>query len=303
MADSLAEEGLGLPARGNRLTSADYKLIAVDLDGTLLDHDGRPHEADRRALLALGEAGYVVSILTGRLYAGTKATAEAIGVTGPVGCADGSHVVDHATGRTIMHHTIDAVRTGYFRDAFRGRETSVFGFGGDAIVLDARGEPFLPYMKTWSEDVRLVPDVLDHALFSGGDATAIVALGEEADLLAVRDQVHAACDAAGAARMQIATFALKRFGTFHGLLARSETATKGTALAWLAQHHGLGLDQTVCVGDWWNDVSMLEIAGCSFAMGQAPDDVKAKATRILEETSEHGGGIARVARELFGVSA
>ena len=280
-----------------------YKLIAVDLDGTLLAHDGTPHEADRRALLALGKAGFAVSILTGRLYTGARATADAIGVTGPVGCADGSHVVDHATGVTIMHHGIDAVRTGFFRDALRGRGTRVFGFGGDAIVLDASGEPFLPYMKTWSEDVRLVPDVLEHELFEGGEATAVVAIGDEAEVLAVRDQVHAACDASGEARLQIATFALQRFGELHALLARSEAATKGTALAWLAQHHGVALEETVCVGDWWNDVSMLQAAGCSFAMGQAPDEVKQAATRVLDETSEHGGGIARVARELFGVTA
>lgn len=284
--------------------ASSYRLLAVDLDGTLLDHDGTPHEADRRALLALGKAGFVVTILTGRLYAGTKKSAEAIGVVGPVGCADGSHVVDHRTGQTIMHHTIDAVRTGYFRDALSARACSVFGFGGDAIVLDARGEPFLPYMKTWSEDVAIVDDVLRHDLFESGGATAVVALGEEADILAVCDEVHAACDASRAARMQIATFALKRFGSsFHALLARSETATKGTALAWLARHHGIPMEQTVVVGDWWNDVSMLEAAGCSFAMGHAPDEVKAKATRILEETSERGGGIARIALELFGVTA
>ena len=284
--------------------ASQYRLLAVDLDGTLLDRDGKPHEADRRALLALGKAGFVVSILTGRLYTGTKASAEAIGVTGPVGCADGSHVVDHRTGKTIMHHTIDAVRTGYFRDALASRSCSVFVFGDDAIVLDARGEPFLPYMKTWSEDVAIVEDVLRHDLFESGGATAIVALGEEAEILAVCERVHAACDASGAARMQIATFSLTRFGTaFHALLARSETATKGTALEWLARHHGIPLEQTVVVGDWWNDVSMLEVAGCSFAMGHAPDEVKAKATRVLEETSAQGGGIARIVLELFGVRA
>lgn len=278
-------------------------MLAVDLDGTLLDRNGNPHEADLRALIALRKAGFVVSILTGRLYAGTKKAAQAIGIEGPVGCADGSHVVDHRTGRTLMHHTIDAVRTGYFRNAFEGRATSVFGFGDDQIVLDASGEAFLQYMRTWSEDVRIVESVVEDPLFTSGGATAVVALGSEADILAVSEEVHAACDRSGAARMQIATFSLSRFGAMHALLARAETATKGTALAWLAAHHGLQLEQTVCVGDWWNDVSMLEVAGCSFAMGHAPDEVKAKATRVLAQTSEHGGGIAAIARELFGVVA
>lgn len=299
MAHPYPEAGLRLS--GGRLSSLDYKLLAVDLDGTLLDHQGNPHEADLRALIALREAGFVVSILTGRLYAGTRRAAEAIGIQGPVGCADGSHVVDHRTGKTLMHHTLDAVRTGYFRHAFAARELSVFVFADDQIVVDGRGETFLPYMKTWSEDVRQVDSVLDDEQFVSGGATAVVAIGAEHDILGVVDHMHDACDRSGAARLQIATFSLSRFGAMHALIARAETATKGTALSWLAEHHGLSLEQTVCVGDWWNDVSMLEIAGCSFAMGHAPDEVKARASRVLDETSAEGGGIATIARELFGV--
>ena len=77
--------------------------------------------------------------------------------------------------------------------------------------------------------------------------------------------------------------------------------TKGSALAWIAQHHGLHIDETVCVGDWHNDVPMLSVAGRSFAMGHAPEDVKSAATDVLDETSEHGGGIARIVSDVFGV--
>lgn len=298
MAYPHAEEGLRLP--GGRLSSASFKLLAVDLDGTFLDHDGRPHEADRRALVLLREAGVHVSILTGRLYAGTRAAADAVGLRGPVGCADGSHVVEHDTGVTLMHHTIDAVRTAYFRDAFAGRDASVFVFADDAVVLDSRGEEFAPYIGTWSEDLRRCDDVLEHAWFESGGVTALVAIASRDDVEAVRASVHDACDASGAARMQIATFPLRK-GERYGLLARSEAATKGTALAWLAHHHRVPIEQTVVVGDWHNDVSMFEVAGRAYAMAQAPDDVKAKAHRVLEQSSATGGGIAHVAAEAFGL--
>ena len=70
-----------------------YKLCAVDLDGTLLDPNGAAHDKDLRALKALMSEGLHVTIVTGRLYSGTRPTAEALGIRGPVACVDGSHIV------------------------------------------------------------------------------------------------------------------------------------------------------------------------------------------------------------------
>src|SRR5262245_57824318 len=82
------------------------KLIAVDLDGTLLDHAGAPHERDVLALQAALDHGITVSIVTGRLYSGTRATAERLGLRGPVACADGSHLVRAGDHTTLVHHAI-----------------------------------------------------------------------------------------------------------------------------------------------------------------------------------------------------
>ncbi|MDP9002276.1 MAG: HAD family hydrolase, partial [Myxococcota bacterium] len=64
----------------------------------------------------------------------------------------------------------------------------------------------------------------------------------------------------------------------------------------------VALVDTVCVGDWINDVAMFELAGRSFAMGQAPDEVKAKATDVLSQTVESGGGVAQAVQQAFGIS-
>jgi hypothetical protein len=50
------------------------------------------------------------------------------------------------------------------------------------------------------------------------------------------------------------------------------------------------------VGDWLNDLPMFQVAGRSFAMGQAPDAVKSAATDVLDATATTGGGIAEAAR-------
>ncbi|HWL89184.1 MAG TPA: HAD hydrolase family protein, partial [Polyangiaceae bacterium] len=101
---------------------------------------------------------------------------------------------------------------------------------------------------------------------------------------------------------QVAMFPIRRILGSWGLIVRAIGGNKGSALEWIASHHGLSLEETVCIGDWLNDVPMFAKAGRSFAMGQAPDEVKNAASDVLEETSEEGGGIARVVEEIFGVS-
>ncbi|HEY1694901.1 MAG TPA: HAD hydrolase family protein [Polyangiaceae bacterium] len=276
------------------------KLLAVDLDGTLLDSSGRPHEGDVRALRAALAEGVRVSIVTGRLYSGTRPTAERVGLRGVLGCADGSHVVrahDHAT---LLHHGVSGDDARRMRAAFARQEVATFVFADDAIGHDALGAPFVDYVSTWSPDVRPATDVFRHELWdTAAGVTAVVAVGSEAQVRGVVGDLHEGMrDAVMAVAFPLRKGAhAGRWGT----IVRSARGTKGTALAWIARHEGIGIEDTVCVGDWVNDVPMFEVAGRSFAMGQAPPEVKAKATDVLDETAETGGGVARVVARAFGI--
>ena len=63
--------------------------------------------------------------------------------------------------------------------------------------------------------------------------------------------------------------------------------------------YGVAMAETVCVGDWLNDLPMLKAAGRSFAMGQAPAEVKSAATDVLTKTITTGGGIAEAIARAF----
>lgn len=272
--------------------------MAVDLDGTLLSPSGLPHPEDARALRALSKAGVHVSILTGRLYSGTRATVEALGLLGPVGCVDGSHVVDASTHTTLFHHGLRGEHAIALRNAMAESGSATFLFARDAVVHDAAGEPYLNYVSTWSTDLRKAERVVEHELWTAEDGvTAVVAVGTPFQIGRAVDAIHTTL--LGVA--QVATFPLRGSDELWGMVVRAAGGTKGTALAWLADHHGLAMEETVCVGDWLNDVSMFGVAGRSFAMGQAPHEVKQAATDVLEETNETGGGIARIVERVFGV--
>lgn len=264
----------------------------------MLDASGVPHTKDLHALKALLAVGIPVTIITGRLYSGARPTAIQLGLTGPVGCVDGSHMVSASTHTTLMHHGIRGPHALKLRDALAKNGPATFVFARDAIVHDHHGEPYLSYVATWSNDVQRTDSVHTHGAWEHGDGiTAVVALGSVQQIAsAVEDIQESVGDHA-----QVAMFPVKRQAGSWGMVVRGAGGTKGTALGWIANHYGMTIEETVAVGDWLNDVPMLRAAGRSFAMGQAPDDVKNAATDVLTETSETGGGIARIVSDVFGV--
>ncbi|MEA2749954.1 MAG: hypothetical protein QOI41_4097 [Myxococcales bacterium] len=278
-----------------------YKLLAIDLDGTLLDHAGEAKDEDVHAIKKLKARGIKVTILTGRLYSGTRPSAELLGIDGPVGCADGSHVVNVKGQKTLLHHGIRGRAADRLRDSLDRNDLVAFLFAEDAIVHDERGADYLPYVRTWSTDLRYAHRVTEHALWDSKDGmTAVVALGREASVGRTvadiqRDETEA---------MQVAMFPFRRDADksreHWGMVARAAGGTKGTALAWMAAHYGIDIGETVCVGDWLNDLPMLQTAGRSFAMGQAPDEVKKAATDVLDRDIARGGGIAEAIERAFG---
>jgi len=274
------------------------KLLAVDLDGTLLDPRGEPHERDVRAVRALVQTGVAVSIVTGRLYSGTRAVAEKLGIRGPVACVDGSHVVDTVDHATLLHRGIAGEQAAILRDIVLGSGAATFVFARDAIVHEESGVPFLAYVSTWSNDVRHADKVSDHPFWRNEEGvTAVVAVGNGSQIGGATEALRARLGDA----LQLAMFPIRRLPGSWGLVVRAAGGSKGSALRWLAAHHDCDPFETVCVGDWLNDVSMFAVAGRSFAMGHAPAEVKQAASDVLVETAERGGGIASAVEHAFGL--
>lgn len=281
-------------ARAREL-SGRYKLLAIDLDGTLLNHDGEAYPEDVDALRELISLGVPVTILTGRLFSGTRPSAELLGIAGPVGCADGSHIVHMQDERTLYHRGIRGRAADRLRTTLERNDLIAFLFAEDTIVHDERGAAHLSYVRTWSTDLKYAHRITEHALWdSDSGMTAVVAIGRETAIgRAVADIQRDSTEA-----IQVAMFPLRQTEQW-GMVARASGGTKGTALEWVAGHHGLSIAETVCVGDWLNDLPMLTAAGRSFAMGQSPEDVKRAATDVLDRSIATGGGIAEAIQRAF----
>lgn len=297
------KQGGGAPAQRARrsdrsaATPASYKLLALDIDGTLLNHEGVACERDLEAVRKLKASGVKVTILTGRLYSGTREAAALLDIDGPVGCADGSHIVKVRTQKTLVHHGIRGRAADHLRSSLERNDLVAFLFAEDTIVHDERGADYLPYVTTWSTELRYAHRVTEHALWdSESGMTAVVALGKEATV----GNIVADIERETGEAMQVAMFPFRRDSEYWGMVARASGGTKGTALAWVAAHYGIDVSETVCVGDWLNDLPMMSAGGRSFAMGQAPPEVKSAATDVLEASIHEGGAIAEAISRAFG---
>jgi Cof subfamily protein (haloacid dehalogenase superfamily) len=280
------------------VTAPKYKLCAVDLDGTLLGPNGVAHDEDLDALRTLLAEGIHVTIVTGRLYSGTRPTAERLGLRGPVGCVDGSHIVSAETHKTLHCHAITGERALALRDAMDRSRAATFLFAQDQVVYDPDGVRYLGYVSTWSTSLVAAGRTVAHPFWEAAEGvTAVVAVGE-------RDQIRSAVESIAehvGDHAQVAMFPAKTGDDRWGMIVRAAGGDKGTALRFVADHYGVALSEVVAIGDWINDIPMLKVAGRSFAMGHAPASVKSEASDHLEHTSTFGGGVARAVELAFGV--
>jgi Cof subfamily protein (haloacid dehalogenase superfamily) len=279
----------------HRAGQLSTRLIVTDLDGTLLDPNGKVHEVDAEAVRRLRSLGVIVTICTGRMYSGTRAIARELGISGPVACVDGCHIVDGRTDATLCVHTLPVSAAEGLRRLLAERELATFVFSSDTIIHDHRGAQHLSYLSTWSERMQAVPELLDEAAWDGlPEKAAVVALGDRVRI----EQVAENLDRASRDTLQVVTFALRKAASLPewALIARRGGIDKGTATRFLAEYHHVDLADVIVVGDWVNDVSMFAVAGRSFVMSQAPSEVKQVASDMLRANVWSGGGIREAAK-------
>jgi hydroxymethylpyrimidine pyrophosphatase-like HAD family hydrolase len=250
------------------------------------------HPRDVRAIRELLRKEVPVALCTGRMFSGTRELAAALRLVGPVACIDGSHIFDLHSRGELSCSAISAQASVHVREALSMYGPAAFLFSGDRVIHDSRGERFLNYLSTWSDVRHRVRDVGHPEVWEQElSLAALVLMGNEESILGMDRALD------GVPGLQDIVFEVRREdlqGSW-GMVVRAAGVDKGTAVEWLAQHYGIGVEDVVAVGDWLNDVPMLERAGQSFAMAQAPAEVRAAAKELLKADIWTGGGVAEAA--------
>lgn len=252
-----------------------YRLVAVDVDGTLVASDAPPTPRVAAAIRQAVEAGVWVVLASGRAFPSVRAYAQPLGLDGPAICYQGAEVRLGGEGRVLFRKTVARALVEEAAALARGFGLEVSVHRDDAVYMESlpRAETF--YRWAFGMAPRVVGS-LQEAL--RGDPVKFLLIGEPAQLNAAEPAFRARFQG----RLQVVrSHALFLEGVALGV-------SKGEALAHVARHLGVAREETVAVGDQDNDVPMMRWAGLGVAMGNAPAAVQAQADVVAPSVREDG---------------
>lgn len=273
------------------------KLVALDIDGTLLDSNGGLPAENGRAIKESVRRGIKVILVSGRRWSSAREVAASLGLTFPVVAHNGALIrcpVDsRRLARYFLEPCIAAEILAHSQDHFgylvlhRDQETD----GQTVIHPDCRKNLLIQsYLGKFPRAV-----VETESLLPLADAELIqIMFGGE--LPAIQKIEELLCSMPLAAKINLTKtyYPHKNLGIIDLL---DKACSKRAALEFLAEYYGVSRDEILAIGDNYNDLEMLEYAGIGVVMENCVSELKG---RGFEETSSNdAGGVAQALRRFI----
>lgn len=256
----------------------DLKLVALDVDGTLLNKQKQILPSVKEAIQAVQQRGIHVTLCTGRMFASAFPYAQALQLALPIITYNGGLVVHPGTKEVLYERSLAAAyATEIIREA-RRRGLTINYYHKDRLLVEEITAGNRDYAWWSGVDLQKVDDLLALAV----NPTKILLIGEPEILQSVEQEYG------------------KRFGK-QVYITRSwpqyleflhPEATKGRGLAVLAQYLGLTRSQIMGIGDSYNDLEMFNHTGLAVAMANAEAPVRAAAHYVTASNEEGGVALA-----------
>ena len=272
---------------------ADIRIVALDLDGTLLDSGKNLSVANRDALVAAAERGIHIVPTTGRFFGGMPESVRELPFVRYAITVNGAQVYDRETDTAIVREELPlgtALAVMRYLDGFDViYDCYQDNWGRMTASMQERAADYAPdahYLKMIRELRKPYPDLKAHLEELGRDVQKIMLFARD---VAVRERI------AGGLKEHFPELAVSA-STWNNLELNSANAHKGLALKRFAEHLGLGLENCMAFGDGANDLTMVRMAGVGVAMSNACPEVLAAADRVTLSNDEDG--VAAVLRTI-----
>lgn len=282
-----------------------YKLLALDIDGTLINQKMEITAPTRKAIQLAQDRGVLVTLATGRSFHSAKYCADQLKINIPLICSNGSYICAR-NGEVFREMPLakdtaakmigDMAAAGLFVQAYH--RDGMYSIGQKAgivewvkIICDSKLQlgkviySIREYRRsriTFRRDlVELVArgEVSVHKLFCAGNQEQLAEFHKRAKKLGLTVEFYPG--STGIMYLEI----------------MPDGASKGSALTWLAAHLNIAMEDIVAVGDNLNDLPMVREAGLGIAMGNGHSQLKAAAGYIT--LSNDDDGIAAVIEKFF----
>ncbi|MHA0857167.1 Cof-type HAD-IIB family hydrolase [Paenibacillus sp. CMAA1364] len=252
-----------------------YKLIAIDIDDTLINDNKDVLPSTQKALEQAVAKDVVVTLATGRAYASAQHVARQLGLNVPIITYQGALIKNLLDEKVLYECFVPTDAARKLFDYCIEHDLHVQTYIDDKLYAREENQKLIDYCGLNGTPFYIEPDfaklveqptpkmlIIDDPAY----------LDEIAPILRelLGDQVHITKSKP------------------HFLEIMHRDGTKGHALRFLAKHFNVGISETIAIGDSWNDHEMLEAAGLGVAMGNSIDALKEIADYITLSNNEDG---------------
>ncbi|MBC8079154.1 MAG: HAD family phosphatase [Gorillibacterium sp.] len=252
-----------------------YKLIAIDIDDTLINDDKEVTPATQNALEQAVAAGVIVTLATGRAYASAKVIARQTGLNVPIITYQGALVKTLMDEKVLYERYVPLPAAEKLFNFCLMHNLHLQTYVDDKLSAREENEKLHAYAGLNGTSYYIEPD------FG-------ILIAKPTPKLLIIDDPDYLDSIAPVLRELLGDEVHITKSKPHFLEIMHHEGTKGCALTFLAEHFGCSLSETMAIGDSWNDHEMLEVAGLGVAMGNAIDALKAIADYVAPSNNEEG---------------
>lgn len=260
----------------------NFRLAAIDIDGTLLSDDYQLSGETKDAIHSAKQAGLEIVLCSGRAPRSVFPIMEELGMHGFLITHNGA-VTTHSETREVMDEQ------GFYMDSLFGvvdycRQTGIHtdfctAFEMYTEKIDSQE------LQGLYEKYHMVPKIVKDAREVKEKLVKFTLFSSNAILSHAQGDLQ---------KMNLPLQAIRSGPTFIDILHRH--ASKGMALKSLARRLGIPMQHTIAIGNYYNDVDMMRVAGVGVAVSNAPEDVQRQADLVVGSNNDNG--VAEALRQL-----
>ncbi|MCL2391811.1 MAG: Cof-type HAD-IIB family hydrolase [Oscillospiraceae bacterium] len=261
-----------------------YKMIAVDMDGTLLNKESQLTERTEAAIKKAVEAGVIYVQATGRAPKGVEIVNKLFDKDLPFIVYNGASAVMGKSRKVLFNEFLDASLAKEVFDIGRTRNIPVITWTKDGIFASMECQQAADYKNRYNMELPIINSINE---VDGESIFKLFWIDTPEAVRSLQSEMNA--------------FFGDRLGCYSSqpefLEFVSPNAGKGAALERVGKLFGIDRNEMIAVGDGYNDISMLCYAGLGVAMENAPDDVKAVCEHVT--LSNNDDGVAAVIEQFI----
>lgn len=261
-----------------------YKIVAVDMDGTLLNDDKHISDYNLEMINKAVNSGVKFVIASGRIPAGLKFYEDTVSKNQPMICCNGSIILDD-NKQTIYSNCIDKESILKVIDVLREYKDTYYHFYSEDIIygeqFDFAIEKFYKFNRKTDRklrmEIRIIGDAKEYIKNTNSDINKIVVVDKDLKYL---DELRKRLDDIPGIETTKSDISNIEIG--------SKGSNKGNGLRLLASHYDIPLEECIAIGNDENDISMIECAGLGVAVKNAREYIKGHAGYVTEKDNNNG---------------